>query len=161
MKFRKNIAIHQMISIEGLIGAGKSTLAQLLRESGVEGVVDEPIVNWKVGGIDILNEFIKTRKSTFSFKHLYLERASAKWNKHALLREAFSPTKSLPLRSKAWKHDASRVRGLQSCACRRRRYIGKCTGRIYVKTSVKTCMDRIKHRGRQGEGTSIKHILSF
>jgi len=47
-----------MISIEGNIGAGKSFLCDLLKENGIT-VSKEPVMDWKFGEINVLDEFYK------------------------------------------------------------------------------------------------------
>lgn len=50
-----------MISIEGNIGAGKSFLCDLLKENGIT-VSKEPVMDWKFGQINVLDEFYKNPK---------------------------------------------------------------------------------------------------
>ena len=47
-----------MISIEGNIGAGKSFLCDLLKENDIT-VSKEPVMDWKFGEINVLEEFYK------------------------------------------------------------------------------------------------------
>ena len=147
-----------MISIEGLIGAGKSTLAEALRRNGVEGVSDEPVVDWTVEGRDLLKEFYEDPKAkAFEFQSFILEtreRQMVKKDIRIVERSLFSDM----IFAKAQHALGNLERFDEYCeiydAVRAR--VPHCVGRIYVGTPVDVCMERIRLRGRDGESRVTK-----
>ena len=110
-------------------------------------------MGWKVGGIDILAAFYNNPQ-----KYAYLFQAYVLRTRIRQVERARIVERSL-LSDKIFATAQHRMGNMTQLEFETYkvmysdavRSIGRCAGRIYVKTSVETCMDRIRSRGRQGE----------
>jgi deoxycitidine kinase/deoxyguanosine kinase len=144
-----------MISIEGNIGAGKSFLCDLLKKNGIT-VSKEPIMDWKFGHIDVLDEFYKNpKKYACMFQTLVLRtRVEQVRNieEGVIERSVASDIIFGSIQYKLGNMDDVEfsVYSYQY----KQAVIDTPTilGYIYVKTPTQTCMNRISKRQRIGEG---------
>ena len=152
-----------MLSIEGLIGAGKSTLAAILRDAGVTGVVDEPIRDWKVGGIDILDAFYEDPQKYAYLFQSYVLRTRLKQVKDASIveRSLFSDSIFAEAQYRLGNMTELEYETYKVMYKDAVESIGSCAGRIHVVTSIDTCLQRIQDRNRNGEAGIRREYLEL
>ena len=160
----------RIYSIEGNIGAGKSTLIDLIAQN-IPGVtiLPEPVLAWKnISGEDLLSAFYNDPKRwTFTFE-LYSMFSKVKRLKNLLQSEANVIVMERSLFSdKAFQHisyyydklDTKEMTILQEVYdFLMTDYIG-LDGVIYVATSPEICLKRIKKRAREEEsGITLDYL---
>ena len=149
-------------SIEGIIGAGKSTLCNILRSHSIS-VAPEPLGEWVLprsdGGkpVNVLAEFYKDpRKRAYLFQSFCLRtrveqvRDLAPLATHVVERSIDADAILEPFNTGrvTWTRQSmpSTV-----TTTGRPKDTPRIQGRIYVKTSVTTAFERIQRRSRHGE----------
>ena len=151
-----------LISIEGLIGAGKSEFCRILAENDdIKFVVrTEPVVDWNVSDEDgtsfnVLKEFYKNpKKYACMFQTLVLRtRVEQAQNiKHGFVERCilsdrmFGAVQKLLGNMNAIEYATYYYQFKQAV-----RDTPDIHGHIYIRTSVKTCLERIDKRKREGE----------
>lgn len=149
-----------MITVEGIIGAGKSTLVETLRGAGYV-VAPEPVDQWRVGDHDLLKVFYANpRKYAYLFQMHVL-------NTLGDLTARMSPPPgfvtfqerslgSNALFAKLQHHigyldDLEYASYVQAYEAMRGRPEMRVSGRIFLDTPVDVAMERVARRGRPGE----------
>jgi len=147
------------ISIEGIIGAGKSTLCKTLSSMGVD-VAPEPLDTWTVGDVDLLeayysnpqkyaylfqthvlrslNRLIDTKTRTCMEPYFICERSTASNALFATL-----------------QHDIGWLDDLEYASYKQLYHASKTSyaARIFLHTDVDVAMERVVARRRAGEET--------
>lgn len=161
-----------LISIEGNIGSGKSTLYEMLKEKYGDKIlfVDEPVDEWNkliMNGKNIIEHFYENNK-----KWGYLFQSVAFITRLLKLKEAINnPKYSVIISERTLESDKKLFAKLlyingDMCELEWKSYVLwfdhfniKMTHHIYLKTNVDECVKRIKRRGRKGEeDISIKYL---
>ena len=167
-----NISNKKIISIEGNIGSGKSTLVKILKEKYRDSIlfVDEPVEEWKkvkMDDTDILSHFYSDQK-----KYGYLFQSLAYITRLKYLKLAIeNPKYSIIVTERSTESD----RYLFAKMLYEQKTINKLEWDtynlwydffninidlfIYVRTDVNNCMKRIKVRDRTGEESIPKEYL--
>lgn len=148
--------------VEGNIGAGKSTLLKLIEKTIPNSLIlGEPVADWKnIGGDNLLNCFYaEPKRWCFTFE------VCSMISKIKNLKEAFKSDaeyifmeRSL-FSDKAFhqisyfleKIDSKEMKILQDLYNNFKLEYPRPNGVIFVKTDTKTCLKRIKERGRKEE----------
>tara|TARA_Y100000590_G_C15461954_1_gene916789 strand:- start:22 stop:666 length:645 start_codon:yes stop_codon:yes gene_type:complete len=150
-------------SVDGNIGSGKSTLIDKLRDKYI--IIDEPVSLWKTfkdkNGEDILSKFYKDQdRWSFAFQMMaYISRLSeikkmiqkypnkilitercAYTDYHVFAKMLYSSNKISEIEYKIYCHWFDEF--MKDIPI---------VGYIYLTTPPKTCLERIKQRGRKGE----------
>ena len=146
-----------MISIEGNIGAGKSTLVNILKKAGMDAE-EEPVADWKIGKIDLLKQYYDDpKKYAFLFQSFILH--SRKQHEADIIeRSLFSDKIFAEAQFRLGNLDVVEFETYKNL---HGRFPQECAGRIYIETSTETCLQRIRTRGRDGESVIKKDYLSL
>ena len=152
----------KVFSIEGNIGAGKSTILSALEKAIPNCIVlPEPVFDWKnIGGDDLLKNFYTDPKRwTFTFE-LYSMFSKVKKLNAAILTDAEIIIMERSLYSdKAFHHISyfyNKLNGIETTLLDKfyddyKQTYPILNGIIYIDTDPKICLDRIKARGRSEE----------
>lgn len=156
-----------MISIEGNIGAGKSTLCQQLRAGGFF-TFEEPVVDWIVQGEDVLTAFYQNPvKYACMFQTLVLRtrvEQAKEWKSQRGFVERCVHSDRL---FGAMQYRLGNMDPVEygSYLYQFRQAVQDMptpiVGHIYLKTSVDTCLARIAKRQRKGEQGITRSYLSL
>lgn len=161
-----------MISVEGLIGAGKSTFCKVLRKCGYN-VCEEPVADWNVSGStgtqhNVLNAFYQQpSKYACMFQTLVLrtriEQAKALQGEKGFVERCIHSdhlfgTVQHRLGNMDDLEYATYLYQFQQAV---RDNPTPIRGFIYIKTPVDTCLSRIAKRRRKGEKQITKAYLSL
>jgi deoxyadenosine/deoxycytidine kinase len=145
-----------MISIEGLIGCGKSELLKVLESRGLS-VKQEPVQDWT-----LLPHFYKDpRKYSFAFQLQILTSFVAPSDaqiKERSARCALEVFARMLLDSKAM------TQGEYSTLCCNYLYLGFDDEQtvVYLKVDPKTCLKRIQERGRESEeNITLEYLMTL
>ncbi len=159
------------VSVEGLVGAGKSTALAFLEQSGLS-VVQEPLSEWVVNGqegreFNVLEEFYRDPA-----KRAYLFQSFCLRTRCKIMKQLQPNTLYLIERGVdadgifgAIQHENGCIDDVEYAVylynlARARDDTPRVSGRIYIKTSVETCMERIASRKRKGEENIDEHYLT-
>uniref|UniRef100_A0A6C0AYK0 Deoxynucleoside kinase domain-containing protein n=1 Tax=viral metagenome TaxID=1070528 RepID=A0A6C0AYK0_9ZZZZ len=165
-----------IISIEGNIGSGKSTLINLLKEYSLNNVIylPEPVDTWNQikdsNGITILEKYYQdSKRYAFPFQMMaYITRLS-------LIRKAIdtAPDNSIILTERSiytdreifakMLYDSGKIEDIEYSIYLRwfeEFSESKLDGIIYVQTTPDTCVHRIEKRNRKGEESIPLEYLS-
>ena len=150
-------------SIEGIIGAGKSTLCNILRSHSIS-VAPEPLGEWVLprsdGGkpVNVLAEFYKDpRKRAYLFQSFCLRtrveqvRDLAPLATHVIERSIDADAIFGTIQHRQGHMDATEYAVYRYNYRQAKKDTPRIQGRIYVKTSVTTAFERIQRRSRHGE----------
>lgn len=142
-----------MITIEGLIGAGKSTLVGILKENGFKDVFTEPISEWNVQGFDVLKAFYSDPKRyAFVFQTYCLQTRVNQLRQASIAeRSLLSDSMFASAQHRLGNMDDLEFAIYNTVLADATSRAPKCRGHIYVRTSPKTCLSRIMGRSRDGE----------
>lgn len=152
----------KLFAIEGNIGAGKTTLLNLIEKTIPNTLIlFEPVEEWKtLGGDNLLNCFYSNPKRwCFTFEVCSMI-SKIKRLKDALKSDAeiivmerslFSDKSFHILSYFLEKIDTKEMKILQDLYNDFRSLYPKLNGIIYINTDTKTCLKRIKDRGRKEE----------
>jgi len=159
-----------LISVEGAIGAGKSEFCRLLAENDdIEFIVrTEPVADWNVVGDDgtsynALTEFYRDQKKyACMFQTLVLRTRveQAKNITHGFVErcihsdKVFGAIQKLLGNMNAIEYATYLYQFNQAI-----RDTPEIHGHIYIRTSVKTCLERIVRRNREGEDDITEDYL--
>lgn len=160
----------KLFTLEGNIGAGKTTLLQLL-ERNIPNclILSEPVGEWKaVGGENLLNCFYTDPKRwCFTFE-VFSMISKLKALKEALKSDAeiiimerslYSDKSFHNLSYFLEKLDLKEMKILQDLYNNFIKEYPGFNGVIYLNTDLKTCMERIKKRGRKEETAITEDYL--
>lgn len=150
-------------SIEGIIGAGKSTLCAILRTHGIS-VVPEPLGEWVLahpdGGkpVNVLTEFYKDpNQRAYLFQSFCLRtrveqvRGLAPLANHIIERSIDADAIFGSIQYQEGRMDPTEYAVYRYNYQQAKKDTPCIQGRIYVKTSVGTAFERIQQRSRNGE----------
>lgn len=152
----------KLFVLEGNIGAGKSTLIQLLgKKLGNASILSEPVEEWKtIGGINLLNAFYSNPKRwCFTFE------VCSMISKIKKLNEAYKSDSDIIFMERSLYSDQvfhklsffldkvnpSEMIILQDLYNHFKIQYPRINGIIYINTDSKTCLQRIKNRQRKEE----------
>ena len=151
-----------MISIEGNIGAGKTFLCDLLKANDVK-VSQEPVNEWKIGKINILDHFYKNpTKYAYVFQTLVLrtrveqvrgmenciiERSVQSDGLFGGLQHSLGNMDDVEYASYLYQYEQA----IQDTPA--------ITQHIYIKTSIDVCIQRISKRNRGQENKISENYL--
>ncbi len=154
-----------LISVEGLIGAGKSLFLTKLKEH--KNVVSfEPVNDWivpsKNGPKNILTEFYKNpRKYACMFQTFVLRTRveQAKNVTHGFVERCIHSDKLFAaVQEIEGNMDENEMPVYEYQFKQAIKDTPPIHGHIYLKTSVSTCIERIEKRGRKGESVSRDYL---
>jgi deoxyadenosine/deoxycytidine kinase len=160
----------KLFSLEGNIGAGKTTLLNLLAKNIPNSLIlSEPVGDWKsVGGENLLNCFyLEPKRWCFTFE-VYSMISKLKNLKEALKSDAEVIIMERSLYSDKSFHnlsyfldklDVKEMKILQDLYNNFMKEYPGFNGIIFLNTDIKTCMDRIKKRGRKEEAVLTEDYL--
>lgn len=168
-----NLKSKRVYSIEGNIGAGKSTLFKRLGKliNNVE-FVEEPLGNWEnLGGESLLKKFYEDPKRWgYSFEsYAMYSKVEALINSVKTEKPIIMVERSL-LSNKIFFEISSELGKLDSMEYQMllthydfymKNIYPKLDGIIYLRTPVEECMNRIKKRSRNGEEEVDRNYLSM
>jgi len=160
----------KLFVIEGNIGAGKSTLIQLLgKKLQNASILSEPVEEWKtIGGINLLNYFYSNpSRWCFTFEVCSMISKIKKLNEAYkadtdiifMERSLFSDQVFQKLSFFLDKITPSEMIILQDLFNHFRIQYPRINGIIYLNTDTKTCMQRIKNRARREESKIDEEYL--
>ncbi len=154
-----------MILLEGNIGAGKTTVGNLMKASGMFGFIEEPVEKWKEGfASNLLESFYSDMKRwSFTFQIMAFTTRAKTWkeilelsdhSRMVLERSIFTDryvfAHSLHqlgmMNDSEWQVYAGLWDFLSSNYC----VTPDCI--IYLRTPAEVCLERIRLRGRGEEG---------
>ena len=162
-----------LISIEGNIGAGKTTLVSVLKTKFPEVVfVDEPVDEWTTvtdsDGVSILQKYYADQKRyAFAFQMMaFITRVRR-------LREAFDrhPGKVIVTERSVFTdreifakmlHDAGKIEDIEYTIYQK--WFDELVGHVtvdyilYVRTEPTVCFERVIQRNRQGESIPLDYL---
>lgn len=143
-----------IISIEGNIGSGKSTILDHLKTK--ENVVQEDLINW---GTWIKDFYKKPEKNSFGFQmRVLLSQSYVKNNKNIIFHERspFTCNNIFGNILKKQNHlsDAEHLLCLEFAE----KYCWEPDYIIYIKTKPEICKQRILKRDREGENIDIQYL---
>ena len=162
-----------LISIEGNIGAGKSTLIELLKTKFSDVVfVDEPVDEWSTitdsQGVSILQKYYADQKRyAFAFQMMaFITRArrlrlALEKNPGAVIVTERSVFTDREIFAKML-HDAEKIEEIEYTIYLKwfDELVGSITvdGIIYVRVEPEVCCERVISRNRQGESIPLDYI---
>ena len=156
-----------LISVEGNIGAGKTTFCKLLAQQGYK-VSLEPIANWnvtdEVGEVhNVLHAFYQApQKYACMFQTLVLRSRVEQCRPihHGFLERCVHSDKLFgSLQRRLGNMTAVEYATYLFQFRQAVRDTPTVQGHIYIKTSVETCLERISKRAREGESGISKSYL--
>jgi deoxycitidine kinase/deoxyguanosine kinase len=165
-----------LVSIEGNIGAGKSTLIETLKTKFTKTVVfvDEPVDEWSTvrdsSGVTILEKYYSDQKRyAFAFQMMAfitrvkrLREAIAKYPNAVIVteRSVFTDREIFA----KMLHDENKIEDIEYTIYLKwfDELVGdiRVDGIIYVKTPPVVCHDRVIQRNRQGESIPIEYLTN-
>ena len=161
---------HSLISIEGIIGAGKTFFNGLISQHTDMQVINEPICDWTATDnsgkpYDVLKAFYdEPDKYAFQLQMVVLE-SLAKQRKnitHGCIERSMKSNRMFSF----LQHQNGNISDTQykKYMCKFEdvsKQLPKVIARIYIKTSVDTAMKRIKQRSRPGEEHVTREYLQL
>ena len=165
-----------IISVEGNIGSGKSTLVKLLKEKlpcDKFYFLQEPVKEWEKikdeNNITILEKFYNDQnKYAFSFQMMayisrlaMLKKAIKEFPDHIIITERCLNTDRFVFAKML--HDDKKIEKINYNIYLKwfDNFINECKidYHIYVKVNPKICFERIKIRNREGENIPIEYLI--
>lgn len=161
---------HSLISIEGIIGAGKTFFNGLISKHTDMRVINEPICDWTATDssgkpYDVLKAFYdQPDKYAFQLQMVVLE-SLAKQRKnitHGCIERSMKSNRMFSF----LQHQKGNISDTQykKYMCKFEdvsKQLPKVSARIYIKTSVDTALKRIKQRARPGEEHVTREYLQL
>lgn len=149
-----------MFTVEGIIGAGKSTLCARLQEAGYV-VTQEPIDQWIVGPHNLLTTYYDNPQKYAYLFQCHVLHTLVDITKKAMPPPGFASFQERSIDSNALfsrlQHELGHMDNVEydsyMAQYHRARAHPKCrvTGRIFLDVDVDTAMERVAHRSRAAE----------
>ena len=160
------------VTVEGNIGAGKSTFLKVLKQHGFN-ILQEPLSEWIVQNPDgtttnVLKEFYKDpEKNAYVFQSFCL-RSRCKIMKTMKPDQTYLLERGLHADGifAATQYEEGRIRPLEYSVYlweleEAKKDTPSIHKRIYIRTSPETCLRRVKERNREGEENITLEYLNL
>ena len=155
-----------MFTVEGIIGAGKSTLIDTLRGAGYV-VASEPVNQWVVGSINLLERFYTNPERYAYLFQIHVLETLVQQTRKVQPPPGFHSFQERSLASNALfaklQHEIGYLDDVEHAAYQQRYEAAvaqpdmRVRGRIFLNMDVDTAMERVRIRNRAGERVTASY----